>query len=76
MISRKISEGELIEIAQRFRKLEDLVEEADLLVCAHKETLMSHEHDVINEVRSGLEKALESCREDMTLMQELIRSEP
>ncbi len=94
-----MSEAILIEIAQRFRKLEDLVEKADLFHAARSEHFVmvedraednykrhknydrwcreandaKKERDAIQDVREGLEKALELCREDMTNMQELIR---
>jgi hypothetical protein len=59
-----MSEAILIEIAQRFRELEDCVEDPELY---------ARESDEYEKARDELEKALEACREDMVTMQELIR---
>lgn len=69
-----MSEAILIEIASRFRGMEDFVERADTLLAAYKETsLTTMELDEIVEVRYDLERAVELCRDDMVAMQELIR---
>lgn len=94
-----MDEAILIEIAQRFRMMEELAEAADLF---HAERLVrlddamtqcdacdeqhisgcsacqkwleaSNERDKVAKLRSDLENAMESCREDMVTMQEAIR---
>ena len=57
-----MTEAMLIEIEHRFRRLEDIVEGADLF---HAEIRLTG--------RDDLENALEACRRDMTAMQEQIR---
>ena len=56
-----MSEAILIEIATRFRQLEDAIEAAGLAMTTDED------------VREEIEKALEACRDDMVAMQELIR---
>ena len=53
-----MDEAILIEIAQRFRRLEDAVGEG---------------YFPTEQGREGVDAALEACREDMVNMQELIR---
>lgn len=57
-----MDEAILIEIAQRFRELEDAVEAADIL---HAER--------IERAQERIDKALDACRDDMVAMQEAIR---
>ncbi len=69
-----MDEAILIEIAQRFRKLEDGIEAADLqharLISG---TTYRSERELIQGMRDDIENALEACREDMVSMQEEIR---
>lgn len=71
-----MTEFDLIEASRRFRKLEDLAEEADLIL-AGKQNLMASKNPVeaerIEILRADIDTALESCRSDLGLMQELIR---
>ena len=69
-----MDEAILIEIATRFRKLEDAIEAADLrharLISG---TTDRSEREVIQNMRDDIEGSLEACRDDMVSMQEAIR---
>lgn len=71
-----MDEYQLIEIATRFRALEDAVEEAQTHLRLRGESF-GKEHPIGEsalEIRDRLEELLEQCREDMTAMQEIIRA--
>jgi len=56
-----MDEAILIDIAQRFRRLEDMIEEAHIFEGAD------------DTGREEVETALDACRDDMVAMQEAIR---
>ncbi len=68
-------EAVLIEIEQRFRRLEDLIEQADAYHAQCQENYLRFTADKarLQELRDRVEAALEACRDDMTSMQERIR---
>ncbi len=95
-----MDEYQLIEIAKRFRVLEDRLEDADLFLASFaercKKRIATAEADQVagkltygaycarvnepaadltnlTEVRGDIEKHLQSCRDDMTAMQEALR---
>ena len=69
-----MTEAILIEIATRFRALEDALEEADLeLVARQYNTETTAEENRIAELRGTVESRAESCRDDMNTMMEFIR---
>lgn len=94
-----MTEGILIEIAQRRRKLEDVLERADLHLaadiqrCQNRIEKAEYAHQLnpdynlytkrvnepmadksnLEDVRSDLETAADSCRDDMNAMAEFIR---
>lgn len=69
-----MDEFDLIQIAARFRKLEDAAESADLYHAANQEHMkFTAEKVKLQSVRGTLDSALEACRDDMVAMQEQIR---
>ena len=66
-----MDEARLIEIAQRFRKLEDACDAAGIVMGGNP-----HPDDALEDdesMASVLERQLESCRKDIVEMQECIR---
>ena len=73
-----MTEAILIEIARRFRQMEDAVEAVDLHAAAEEERLNARgftagEAETIGAARHQLTEAVEACREDMVAMQEALR---
>jgi DNA-binding transcriptional MerR regulator len=68
-----MSEYELIEIAKRFRALEDSLEEADIFLAAYA-AFFEDGKTKLTEARAMIEKNLEACRDDMNAMQEKLRA--
>lgn len=66
-----MDEAILIEIAQRFRKLEELIEDARFWLMTID--CNSDGMEKINNVHIGLDVCAEACRDDMVAMQEAIR---
>jgi hypothetical protein len=77
-----MSEFELIEIAKRFRRLEDAIEAADRvlgivddLYPSVRVALTRRRPPIdLTEIRNDLESVPDLCRDDMVAMQEAIRS--
>jgi hypothetical protein len=70
----RISEAELIEIAQRFRHMEEAAQIIDVYAAHAAESGFAGKLlDDINEERGAFEIALELCRDDMVTMQEALR---
>ena len=65
-----MDEAILIEIAQRFRALEDVAEGLERFRRRHDEMLID---TGFPDALAKLEKALEACRDDMVDMQEALR---
>jgi hypothetical protein len=71
----RISEAELIEIAQRFRHMEEAAQIIDVYAAHAAQSGFAGkllEND-INDERGAFEIALELCRDDMVTMQEALR---
>jgi hypothetical protein len=64
-----VDEAILIEMAQRFRALEDIAEFAGALLPRDMPR-----DEFVNFTSEGMSEALEACRDDMVAMQEAIRA--
>jgi hypothetical protein len=71
-----MTEAELIEISQRFRKLSDALDQADVYLkeCEEKETDPDDE-EVIVALRAELYRLCVQCSDDLERMQTLIRKQ-
>lgn len=73
-----VDEYQLIQIAARYRALEDAAEESDLHLAAHQQRFIDKQcvevACTIGDIRQKLEAAVDQCRGDMVAMQEIIRA--